>query len=70
MRIFKFSALVTVSAYTEIEADTLEKAFEEADSREVVFGGMGAYSDSNEMWVVDEIDGIPEEITCDSQGAE
>jgi hypothetical protein len=46
------------------------KRFEEADSREVVFGGMGAYSDSNEMWVVDEIDGIPEEITCDSQGTE
>lgn len=70
MGTFKFSALVTVSAYTEVEADTLEKAFEEADSREVVFGGMGSDADSAETWVVNEIDGTPEEITCDFQETE
>ncbi len=66
MTIFKLSAIVTVSAYTEVEANSLEEALEEAEGRDVVFGGMWSDVDSAEVWVIEEPDGIPQGIKCDS----
>ena len=65
MPIFKLGCRVTVSAYTEVESDTLEKAIEEAAGRAVVLGGIssGAYPD--ESWIIEDADGSPENIHDD-----
>jgi hypothetical protein len=63
--IFRFSAAVTVSAYTEVEADTQEEALEEAEGRDVVIGGLHTGADPGETWVIEEADGIPQNIRCD-----
>ena len=63
MATFTFSAAVTVSAYTEVEADTYEEALEIAKGREVA--GLCAYpfdADDSEAWHID-VDGEPGEIT-------
>lgn len=60
--IFKLSGAVTVSAYTEVEADSLEEAIEIANDREAVlhFNGSGTYIE--EQWLVDDIDGLVTDI--------
>lgn len=55
---YNLSAMVTVSAYTVVEADTLEEAIEISKKREVVNQAVGGCSE-NDMWIVDEIDGEP-----------
>lgn len=55
---FNLSSMVTVSAYTVVEADTLEDAIEISKKREVVNQSVGGCSE-NDMWIVDEIDGEP-----------
>jgi hypothetical protein len=62
-RKFKLGCLVTVSAYTVVEAFTLEEAIEIAEEREMVIGGIGTGTDQNEQWIVDEVDGEPMGIT-------
>lgn len=59
---FKLGCHVTVSAYTEVEADTLEQAIEQADGREVVIGGLGSGTDPQEQWVIEDADGVPFDI--------
>lgn len=56
---FNLSSMVTVSAYTVVEADTLEKAIEISKKREAVNGTTGGGSE-DECWIVDEIDGAPQ----------
>jgi hypothetical protein len=63
MPVFRLSARVTVSAYTSIEADTLEAAIEAAEARPVEFSG-GGYS-RNEHWLIDEPDGSAQHIIAD-----
>lgn len=65
MPVFKFSAKVTVSAYTEVEADTEEEARAEAESRDVVIGGLASGNEPDESWVIDDADGTPEDIRND-----
>ena len=67
MPTFKFSAFVTVSAYTEVEADTLEEAMEEAEGREVVIGGLHSGTQAAESWIIDEADGSAENISLDDE---
>lgn len=55
---FNLSATVTVSAYTMVEAETLEEAINIAKSREAVNGALGGHSEKD-VWIVDEIDGEP-----------
>ncbi len=62
MKIYKLGCKVTVSAYTEIEADTLESALKQAANREVVLGGVGSGSSPDESWIIDDADGEPSEI--------
>ena len=65
MPIFKFSAKVTVSAYTEVEANTAEEALAEAETRQVVIGGLNSGNDPDESWIIDDADGEPEDIRND-----
>ena len=57
---YSLSAQITVTAYTVVEADTPEEAVLAAENRDCCFDGFG-YPD-NEYWIVEEIDGIPQNI--------
>lgn len=54
---FRLTAKVTVSAYTEVEADSIEEAKEIAEGRAVGIGGPRAGNDPAEEWVIDDPDG-------------
>lgn len=62
---FQLSCQVTVSAYTVVEADTLEEAMEIAKDRTV---GIARNYDSSgqaaDEWVIEEGDGEPKEISA------
>ena len=62
MKTFSLSAQVTVSAFTEVEANSPEEAKEIASSREVVLGGLHSGAVVNEMWIIDEADGEPHRV--------
>ena len=62
MPVFTFGCKVTVSAYTEVEAATLEEAIAEAESRDVVIGGLHTGNEPDEVWIIDDADGSPEGI--------
>lgn len=57
MKTFRLVCSVGVSAYTEVEAGTLEEAIAEAKSREVVIGGPHSGTRADEQWVIEEADG-------------
>lgn len=57
MKKFKLVGHVTVSAYTEVEAETLEEALAEASERAVVIGGFRSGYSPREEWIIDEADG-------------
>jgi len=67
MKKWKLSAAVTVSAYTVIEAETLEEAIDISGGREVVHGGRGSGANCKEEWVVEEPDGEPFDITGEEE---
>ena len=60
--IYKLSAAVTVSAYTEVEAESLEEAIEIAEDRDCVIGGIGTGSLPSESWIIEEADGMAQDI--------
>lgn len=62
MPIFKFGAHIAVSAYTEVEAESLEEALEIAKGRDAALGGIGSGAYADESWIVDDIDGSPQNI--------
>jgi hypothetical protein len=62
---FKLSSHVTVSAYTEVEADTLEEAIKISERRDVVLGGPGSGAYPDESWIIDDADGAPTDIHHD-----
>lgn len=55
-------AHVTVSAFTTVEADSLEEAIAIAEQRDVRMGGINSGADENESWIVEEIDGEADKI--------
>jgi len=59
---FYLCSAVTVSAYTSVEADSLQEAIQLAKDRDVVIGGIGSGADENESWIIEEPDGTPNEI--------
>lgn len=60
---FNLSAAVTVSAYTVVEADTLEEAIELSQERHPVIGGLQSGADENESWIIEDADGEATDIT-------
>jgi hypothetical protein len=62
MPIYKFSCQITVSGYTTVEAPDEAAALEIAQGREIEMAGLGSDVTEEECWLVDEIDGEPENI--------
>ena len=62
MRTFKLNASVTISIYTEIEAETLEEAIEKSYERSIEAYQWGDSEQSKEVWISDEYDGEPQGI--------
>jgi glycerol-3-phosphate O-acyltransferase len=62
MPTFKLTASVTVSAYTTVEADTLEDAIAVAAERHVVIGGINSGESYDESWIIEDADGEAENI--------
>lgn len=65
MTTFNLSGCITVSVYTEVEAETLEEAIEIAMTRDVVAYHWGDKTQALEYWVNDEYDGEVQNITKD-----
>jgi len=65
MPVFKLGCRVTVSAYTEVNAATLEDAIKDAAKRDVVIGGIHSGYSHSECWIIEDADGEPEGIKHD-----
>lgn len=61
MPLFRFSAAITVSAYTEVYASTVEEAMQIARTRRPVIDP--SCVQEHAFWSVPELDGIPMGIT-------
>lgn len=59
---FKLTANVTISVYTEVEADTLEEAIEIGKERELMGITQTGCDTEKDAWLCDELDGTPENI--------
>ena len=59
---FELSCSVTVSAYTRVKANTLEEAITIAKDREMAIGGIHNRDEVDDVWIVDDIDGLPMNI--------
>jgi hypothetical protein len=59
---FKLNCIITVSAFCEVEASTLEQAIKLSEDlpAELSFNGSG--NSPEEAWLVEEIDGLPDQI--------
>lgn len=64
-RKYKLNGYVTISIYTEVEADSLEEAIRIAKSRDVGILNYGWKGRAKDVWVADEYDGLPQKITED-----
>jgi len=65
MAVFKLACKVTVSAFTEVEAYTLEAAMALAASRDVVLADVGSGAQPEDAWVIEEADGTPFDIRAE-----
>ena len=63
--LFNLVSKVTVSAYTEVDAETLDEAIKIATQRQAAIGGVGTGTLPDETWIVDDIDGEPYDIHND-----
>jgi hypothetical protein len=61
-KLFKLSGTVTISVYTEVEADTLEQAVEIVKERDIEQSYWHQVDQSKEVWVNDEYDGEVQQI--------
>ena len=59
---FKLDALITVSAYTIVEAESLEEAIKISKERNSTYSERNTDVKKYEMWIVEEIDGEPQNI--------
>ena len=62
MKTFKLSAIVTISIYTDVEAETLKEAIEESMQRGIEAYQWGQQDQVEEAWIADEYDGEPVNI--------
>ena len=59
---FNLSGIVTISIYTEVEAETLEEAIEIAECRHIEQNRWGDKYQKTQVWIADEYDGEPMNI--------
>jgi hypothetical protein len=69
MKTFKLNCHVTVSAYTEVQAETLDDAMKIAATRDVVIGGTGTGNEPDEAWIIEDADGAPVDVYHDEDDA-
>jgi len=63
METFRFTASLTISTYTSVEAETLEEALQIAKQRHDLMSIASNNGDSeDEVWMIDELDGYPYNI--------
>jgi hypothetical protein len=62
MKKYQLSGLVTISIFTEVEANSLEEAIQIADNREIQAYRHGDKDQASEAWVSEEFDGTPVKI--------
>ena len=62
---FKLTFTIVISAYTEVEAETLQAAIRIAEERDISITAL-SQEKKDECWMVDEIDGLPENIMRDN----
>lgn len=62
MTTYNLSCIITVSAYTTVDAYSLEEAIEMAEERSVKLRFNGSGADPNEVWCIEEADGEPKNI--------
>mgnify|MGYP003393970350 CR=1 FL=1 len=62
MKKFNLSAQVTISIYTEVEANTLKEAIEIAQERSIEHSRWKDEEQRKRVWCSDEFDGEPCEI--------
>lgn len=62
MKTFNLTATVTISVYTEVEAETLEEAIKIADERHLMSIVPNGGDTASDTWMADELDGMPVDI--------
>jgi hypothetical protein len=62
MRKFRLTASVTISVYTEVEAETLDEAIKLADQRSLMDVVKSGGNSEKYTWMCDELDGTPYDI--------
>lgn len=65
MKKYSLSAQITVSAFCEVEANSLEEAIEKAQGMPAVIHSYNTGTSPQESWCVEEIDGEPAEIAAE-----
>lgn len=59
---YELTAKVTISIYTEVEADSLEEAILISEDRSIEYDNWSDKSQHKEVWVYEDIDGDPYDI--------
>ena len=62
MKKFNLIGTVTISIYTEVEAENLEQAKKIAESRDIEASIWGDKTQKQDVWIADEYDGEPMNI--------
>lgn len=63
MKKFNLYATVTISIYTTVEAETLEEAIAESESRDIEYAhNWNTEQQQTYAWVAEEFDGSPDKI--------
>jgi hypothetical protein len=65
MKNYRLSGAVTISIYTEVEANSEKEAIEIAEMRSIENGRWNDRHQLTQAWVSDEYDGEPFDITVD-----
>lgn len=59
---YKLTAKVTISIYTEVEADSLEEAILISEDRSIESDNWSDKTQNQDVWVYEDIDGEPYDI--------
>lgn len=62
MKEYRLKSKITISAYTVVEADTLEEAIEIAKSRDTIDYINTSRYNTKDTWISEEVDGEPFDI--------